>query len=105
MNILNFTSMSRRSKYVLGFTTALAAANGLAGLIRQLKLGGGTNHGFVRDGHYFLCVIGGACTEVTQKVWKFCHWHDLSISGTTLLVFIVLARKPASGHVNFSGVN
>jgi len=55
-------SQSRRSKWVMYSTLALAAPDFLAFILGSLYLGGDALNGYVKAEHYFLCAHG-SCTE------------------------------------------
>lgn len=80
-------SQSRRAKWVINSTMALVIPNFFAFIIGSVHFGGDALNGYVQAGHYFLCAYG-SYTEVTQAIWKYSYWHELSAIGGILLVFV-----------------
>jgi hypothetical protein len=91
-------SQSKRSKWVMYPTLALAIVNFLAFIIGSVVLGGDAINGYAQAGHYFLCAHGG-CTEVTQSIWKYSYWHTISAMGGIVLVFIEAAIFVTTGDI------
>jgi hypothetical protein len=59
-----FRSVSKRAKWILNSTAALAVLNFIVFAIASLYLGGDALNGHVTANQYFLCAHG-SCTEVT----------------------------------------
>ena len=83
-------SQSKRSKWVMYPTTALAILNFLGFIVSSQYLGGDALNGHVQNGHYFLCAHG-SCAEVSQTLWTYSYWHALSAKIGILLVIVEAA--------------
>ncbi|MGH8201160.1 MAG: hypothetical protein ACREVO_12505 [Steroidobacteraceae bacterium] len=93
-----FQSYSRRAKWVLYSTVALALINFFAFMIGLLYLGGDAMNGYVRAGHYFLCAHS-QCVETSRAIWRYSYWHTLTALGGILLVFVETALLLNTGDI------
>lgn len=91
-------SYSRRAKWVLYPTVALALINFFAFIIVLLYLGGDALNGYIRAGHYFLCAHG-QCVETSRAIWRYSYWHTLAALGGILLVFVETALFLNTGDI------
>src|SRR5436305_387104 len=94
----NFRRVSRRAKWILNVTAALAFSNFVAFWIASLFLGGDALNGHMTGLHHFLCAHGG-CTEVTRAIWAYSYWHALTAMGGILLVFVEMAIFVNTGEI------
>ncbi len=93
-----FHFASRRAKWILYSTAALALLNFTASWIGSLYLGGDALNGHVAPTGYFLC-SHGSCTEVTHAIWTYSYWHTLTAMGGILLVFVEAAIFVNTGDI------
>jgi hypothetical protein len=84
------TKMSRRAKWVIYTTAAIALPNFFIFWLLTVRQGGDSLQGYVKSGHYFVCAYG-ACTEVSKSAWTFSYWHAISSYLGILLIFIEAA--------------
>jgi hypothetical protein len=87
---LKFHSFSKRAKWVVYPTTALAMLNFFAFFEGSIYLGGDALNGYVQTGHYFLCAHGH-CSEVSSPIWHYSYWHAYSSFLGIVLVFAEVA--------------
>jgi hypothetical protein len=97
---LKFLAYSRRAKWVLYPTAALAMVNFFAFVAGSLYLGGDALNGSVKAGHYFVCAHGH-CSEVSSAVWHYSYWHALSAFTGLFLVFAEVAVFINTGDIEF----
>jgi len=82
--------MSKRAKWIIYSTTALAFPNFVIFWLITVYLGGDALNGFIKNSHYFVCAHG-ACTEVSKSIWTFSYWHAISAYAGIVLIFIEAA--------------
>jgi hypothetical protein len=87
---LRFQSFSKRAKWVVYPTMALAMLNFFAFFEGNIYLGGDALNGYVKAGHYFLCAHGH-CSEVSSQIWHYSYWHAYSAFFGIVLVFAEVA--------------
>lgn len=97
---LKFRSFSKRAKWVIYLTAALAMINFLTFVAGSLYLGGDALNGYVRAGHYFVCAHGG-CAEVSSTIWHYSRWHAMASFGGILLVFAEMALFLNTGDIDW----
>jgi hypothetical protein len=91
-------SQSKRSKWVMYPTVAVAFPNFFAFVLGSMYFGGDALNGYVKAGHYFLCAHG-SCIEVAPSVWTYSYWHALTALGGILLVFVEAAIFVTTGDI------
>jgi hypothetical protein len=72
---------------ILLFIFWLALLNILAFFVATMNLGGDAWNGRIVDSHYFLG-MGGRYTEVSEAVYRYSHWQDLTLLFTQPLGLI-----------------
>jgi hypothetical protein len=87
---LKFRTYSKRAKWVVYPTAALAMINFFAFVAGSAYLGGDALNGYVQAGHFFVCAHGH-CTEVSSAAWHYSYWHAYASFGGILLVFAEIA--------------
>ena len=97
---LKFRSFSKRAKWVVYPTVAVATTNFFSFIFGSLYFGGDALNGYVKTGHFFLCAHG-ACTEVSSTVWHYSYWHAVSAFGGILLVLAETALFLNTGDIAF----
>jgi hypothetical protein len=90
---------SKRSKWVMYPTVALALVNFFGFIAGSVYLGGDALNGYVHAGHYFVCAHG-SCTEVSPAIWKYSYWHAITAMAGILLVFIEAAVFANTGDID-----
>ena len=84
-----------RAKRIFYPVSLLAWVNFMAAFVSYFALGGAVGQrGYAKDGHYFLYKNGapGYFTEVSQRVWQACNYHEWSVIiglGLLVLVFVI----------------
>jgi hypothetical protein len=97
---LKFVGYSKRAKWVVYPTMALAMINFFAFIAGSLFLGGDALNGHVQAGHYFVCAHG-SCTEVSSAVWHYSYWHAYASLGGIVLVFAETALFLNTGDIKW----
>jgi hypothetical protein len=97
---LKFVGYSKRAKWVIFPTAALALINFLAFVVGSLYLGGDAVNGYVRSGHYFVCAHG-SCIEVSNAAWHYSRLHAYLALGGILLVFAETALFLNTGGIKW----
>jgi hypothetical protein len=97
---LKFVAYSKRAKWVMYPTTALAMINFFAFVIGSVYLGGDALNGHVHAGHYFVCAHG-SCTEVSRTVWHYSYWHAYASFGGILLMLAETALFLNTGDIKW----
>ena len=97
---LKFRSFSKRAKWVIYPTMALAMINFLTFSEVSINLGGDALNGYVQSGHHFLCAHGH-CTEVSSSISNYSRWHAWTAMGGILLVFAEVALFLNTGDIDF----
>jgi hypothetical protein len=87
---LKFRSYSKRAKWVVYPTVALAMANFFAFIGGSIYLGGDALNGYMQAGHFFVCAHGH-CSEVSSPIWHYSYWHAYSSFLGIVLVFAEVA--------------
>ncbi len=87
---ITFKSYSKRAKWVVYPTAALAMLNFFAFFEGSIYLGGDALNGYVQAGHYFVCAHG-RCSEVSSAIWHYSYWHAYSSFIGIVLVFAEVA--------------
>jgi hypothetical protein len=97
---LKFRSFSKRAKWTIYPTMALAMINFFAFVEVSIYLGGDALNGYVQNGHHFLCE-NGRCTEVSSSLWRYSWWHAVTAMGGILVVFAETAFFLNTGDIDF----
>lgn len=98
MGRLRYQSYSRRAKWVLYPTVALAVINVLTFIGGILYLGGDALNGYVHSGHYFICAHS-QCVETSRTIWRYSYWHTLAAFGGILLVILETGLFLSTGDI------
>ena len=85
---LKRVTYSKRAKWVIYPTAAVAITNFGALIIASAYLHGDALNGYVRAGHFFVCAKGRICNEVSSVAWHFSYWQEWSVIAGILLVFV-----------------
>lgn len=86
----NINKISKRAKWIIISTTALAFPNFIIFWLVAVSLGGDALNGYVNNNHYFVCAHG-ACHEVSKSIWTYSYWHASSALFGIFLIFAELA--------------
>jgi hypothetical protein len=97
---ITFKSYSKRARWVVYPTIALATLNFIAFSIGSFHLGGDALNGYVHAGHYFVCEHGH-CTEVSSNAWHYSYWHAWGAMAGILLVFAEVALFVNLGDIEW----
>jgi hypothetical protein len=95
---LRFKSFSRRAKWVIYPTAAIAWVNFVLFVAVATHTGGDALNGYTRAGHYFVCEHG-TCTEVSAHFWRYSYWH-----ATLSFIFILLVFAQTALFLNIGDI-
>jgi hypothetical protein len=80
--------ISKRGKWIQGVAMCLAMASFVTSLIVQNTLGGDALQAYFWNHPHCVCSKWG-CHEVSQSIWAFSFWLEVSTFGIYLALFIV----------------
>ncbi len=95
---VRFQSFSKRSKWIVEGTAAVAIPNFALFIVGSIYFGGDALNGYVQAGHYFVCAHG-SCSEVAQEVWRYSYWHAIAAMANIFLVFVETAIFVNTGDI------
>ncbi len=95
---LIFKGYSKRAKWVIYPTFALAFVNFFSFIAINLYIGGDAVNGYVRAGKYYVCAHG-SCTQVSRAMWQYSYWHATAAFWGIVLVFIEVALFVNTGDI------
>lgn len=94
-----FKEMSKRAKWILNATGALAGINFLVFWVVAVHVGGDALNGYTQGHHFFICAHG-SCHEVSEQYWKYSYWHSILAGAGIFLVFIEAAILVNTGDIS-----